>query len=56
MEDFQLGPAGERELAYRRLWRSFYDTISIQGRENPRCRMTQMPKRYWGRMTEFQKE
>ena len=25
-------------------------------RENPRCRMTQMPKRFWGTMTEFQNE
>ena len=56
VEDFHPGPAGESELAYRRLWRSFYDAISIRGRENPRCRMTQMPKRYWGMMTEFQKE
>ena len=27
-----------------------------QGRENPRCRMTHMPKRYWNTMTEFQGE
>lgn len=33
-----------------------YDTIAIEGRENPRCRMTQMPKRFWGTMTEFQNE
>ncbi|MFQ7855321.1 MAG: DUF4130 domain-containing protein [Eggerthella lenta] len=38
------------------MWRRFYDTIAIEGRENPRCRMTQMPKRFWGTMTEFQNE
>lgn len=48
-------PAGE-ERDFRRLWRRFYDTIAIEGRENPRCRMTQMPKRFWGTMTEFQNE
>ena len=55
-EDFQMGPAGEEELRYRAMWRKFYDTIAIEGRYNPRCRMTQMPKRYWGDMTEFQRE
>lgn len=54
VEDFQLGPANETELAYRKMWRSFYNTIAIEGRYNPKCRMTHMPKRYWGAMTEFQ--
>ena len=53
-ENFRMGPANERELAYRRMWRSFYDTIAIEGRYNPKCRQTHMPKRYWGTMTEFQ--
>ena len=56
VEDFTPGPAGETELAYRRLWRSFYDTIAIEGRYNPKCRMTHMPKRYWAMMTEFQSD
>ena len=56
VEDVQLGPPDEAELAYRRLWRSFYDTIAIQGRYNPKCRMGHMPKRYWAMMTEFQKD
>ena len=29
---------------------------AIRERENPRCRMTNMPKRFWGTMTEFQNE
>lgn len=53
-EDLHIGPADEEELSYRRLWRTFYDTIAIEGRYNPKCRMTHMPKRYWGTMTEFQ--
>ena len=56
MEEFQMGRAGTEELQYRRMWRKFYDTIAIEGRENPRCRMTHMPKRYWDNMTEFQRE
>lgn len=56
VEDFRMGPAGENELAYRRLWRAFYDAIAIEGRYNPRCRMTNMPKRYWAMMTEFQED
>ncbi|MCI8423956.1 MAG: DNA metabolism protein [Lawsonibacter sp.] len=55
-EDVQPGPAGPEERTFRKLWRAFYDTIAIQARTNPKCRMTQMPKRYWGCMTEFQPE
>ena len=56
LEDLRMGQPGEEEALYRRLWRSFYDAISIRERYNPRCRMTHMPKRYWGTMTEFQRE
>lgn len=43
------------ETRYRDLWKRFYDTVAIASRENPRCRMTHMPKRYWAEMTEMQK-
>jgi probable DNA metabolism protein len=46
--------ADGQEQTYRGLWKMFYDTIAVEGRENPKCRMTLMPKRYWGNMTEFQ--
>ena len=49
-----MAPPDEAEARYRLLWKRFYDTIAIRERENPRCRMTNMPKRYWGTMTEFQ--
>ena len=55
-EDFQLDTPDEQERAYRNMWRSFYDTIAIEGRYNPKCRMTHMPKRYWDMMTEFNSE
>jgi len=44
----------ETEIQFRQLWKLFYDTIEIKGRHNEKCRMTQMPKRYWDYMTEFQ--
>ncbi|MEL7608310.1 MAG: TIGR03915 family putative DNA repair protein [Bacillota bacterium] len=42
----------EGEARYQALWKQFYNTISIEGRENPSCRMTHMPKRYWENMLE----
>ena len=56
LDEFQMAPPNEREAHYRLLWKRFYDTIAIKERENPRCRMTNMPKRYWNTMTEFQGE
>jgi probable DNA metabolism protein len=46
----------KKEIMYRALWKRFYDTIGIEGRYNPTCRMSHMPKRYWAHMTEFQDE
>jgi probable DNA metabolism protein len=56
LSDFQMAPPDATEAGYRQLWKRFYDTIAIRERENPRGRMTSMPKRYWGTMTEFQDE
>jgi probable DNA metabolism protein len=56
LDRFEMAPPDETEASYRRLWRRFYNTIAIKERENPRCRQTQMPKRYWNTMTEFQGE
>jgi len=54
LSDFRMAPPDETEARYRLLWKRFYDTIAIKERENPRLRMSNMPKRYWGTMTEFQ--
>lgn len=54
LADFQMAPPNETEAAYRLLWKRFYDTVAIRERENPKLRMTHMPKRYWSTMTEFQ--
>mgnify|MGYP002508826556 FL=1 len=52
-EDFRMGPAGETERSYRAMWRKYYQTIAIQGRTNPKCQSTHLPKRYRHVMTEF---
>ena len=56
LEFFEMAPPDETEAAYRTLWKRFYDTIAIKERYNPKCQMTQMPKRYRTTMTEFQHE
>lgn len=52
-DGFRMGPAGERERAFRAMWRKYYQTIAIKGRTNPKCQSTHMPKRYRVVMTEF---
>lgn len=52
-EDFRMGPAGAEEKAFRAMWRSYYQTIAIEGRINPKCQSTHLPKRYRHVMTEF---
>lgn len=54
--DFEMPSASTEEERYRELWRGFYKAIGIEERENPRCRMNMMPKRYWNNMTEMQDE
>ena len=54
VEEFHMGPAGETEEGFRALWRRFFQTIAIEGRINPKCQATHLPKRYRRVMTEFQ--
>ncbi len=54
LENVVFPDVPEAEEQYRSLWKQFYKTIAIEARENPRCRMTHMPKRYWQNMTEMQ--
>lgn len=53
LDGFEMPPADAEEEKMQDLWRLFYDTIEVEGRHNLKCRMTHMPKRYWGNMTEF---
>jgi probable DNA metabolism protein len=52
VDDVDFPEISEEEARYQELWKRFYNTIAIKGRENPRCRMTHMPKRYWQNMLE----
>ena len=54
LDSFHMAPPDETEASYRLLWKRFYDTIAIRERDNPKCRRSNMPKRYWNTMTEFQ--
>lgn len=43
----------KEESEYKKLWKSFYDTVEIKERHNEKCRMTHMPKRYWTHLCEL---
>ena len=52
-EDFHMDRAGAGERAYRAMWRSYFHAVAIEGRRNPKCQNTHLPKRYRHVMTEF---
>lgn len=43
-----------REDIYVNLWKTFFKTIAIEERKNPRCQRNMLPLRYRKYMTEFQ--
>lgn len=53
IEELTLPELNDDERHFQDLWRLYYKTIEIQGRHNPKCRMSHMPKRYWNYLTEF---
>ena len=53
VDTLHLNAPGDEEIFYRSLWKRFFETVSIQQRENPRCQNSFLPKRYRGTMTEF---
>ncbi len=55
-EGFEPPRADTSEIEARRLWKLFYDTIAIEQRDNPRCRMSMMPKRFWSCLTEMEED
>jgi probable DNA metabolism protein len=50
--DVQVPGQTMAEDAFQSLWQTFYDTIAIEERCNPRCQRNFMPKRFWGNMCE----
>ena len=53
VEGFQPVLPESEELYFRALWKRFFQSVTVQERENPRCQNTFLPKRYRGTMTEF---
>lgn len=43
----QIPKLSTEELEYQKLWKTFFKTIAIPERANPRCQMQFMPKKYW---------
>ncbi len=53
IDELVLPSANPTEESFRALWKRYYDAVAIEGRYNPKCRMTHMPKRFWKNMTEM---
>lgn len=56
VDDLRLPPADDNERGFRDLWRRYYRSIAIEGRYNPKCRMTHMAKRFWKNLPELDPE
>lgn len=53
LDELELPSYPSDQLPYSELWRTYYQAISIRERENPRCRMSHMPKRFWPHLHEM---
>ncbi len=51
--DFTIPARSSDEETYRRLWKRFYDSVSNEQRFNPDLRRSNVPKRLWKNLTEF---
>lgn len=56
VENIEMPQMDANEERTQKLWKSFYDTIAIKERYNPKCRMNFMPKRYWRNLPEMQED
>lgn len=50
--EIQQPEPSQLEQNFQALWQTFFDTIAIEERRNPRCQRNFMPKRFWGNMCE----
>ena len=48
-----ISDVSDSQRQFEELWKQFYEAIGIRERENPRCRMSMMPKMYWSNMPEM---
>lgn len=54
--NFSVPDISENEKKYQELWTTFFHTIAIKERTNPRLQMQYMPKKYWKDLVEFQQK
>lgn len=54
LDSFEMAAPSQKETDFRRLWKTFFDTIAIQERTNPTLQRQHVPLRYRSTMTEFQ--
>lgn len=52
MEDYDTA-AGPDELQWQRLWKRFFQALTIEQRRNERCQQTHCPRRFWRDMCEM---
>ena len=55
-EEVEKLTANREKDVYIDMWKTFFHTIAIEERKNPKCQRTMLPLRYRKYMTEFQKE
>jgi probable DNA metabolism protein len=56
LEQFSRPELSEEEKAVQQLWQTFFRTIAIPERKNPRLQKSNMPAKYWKYLTEKQGE
>lgn len=50
---FTLPSVSGREKAIQQMWRTFYHSVAVKERINPRLQRQLMPKKYWKHLTEM---
>lgn len=55
-DEFFSPETTENEEKMQQMWKAFYKKVAIKERENNKCRMTHMPKRFWRYMCEVSGE
>ena len=53
VSEIDIPKPNEKEIAYQKLWKTFYETAAVKGRINFKRRIAHIPKRYWSALTEF---
>ncbi len=56
LEQFSRPELSDEEVAVQEMWRTFFRTIAIPERRNPKLQKSNMPAKYWKYLTEKQGE